>query len=89
MNNKQKFLMAASAIVLTASTSANAHVDADEKTEKCYGAAKAGANDCSSADGAHACAGMAKTDNDPNEWKLVPKGTCEQIGGALTPKTES
>lgn len=48
-------------------------------TEKCYGVAKAGKNDCGTAK--HACAGEAKSDNDPTEWKYVPKGTCESLGG--------
>ncbi|MFO1313256.1 MAG: DUF2282 domain-containing protein [Burkholderiales bacterium] len=53
-----------------------------EGTEKCYGVAKAGKNDCGTAK--HACAGMgAKTDNDPNEWKYVAKGTCEKMGGKM------
>jgi uncharacterized membrane protein len=51
-----------------------------EGTEKCYGVAKAGKNDCGTAK--HACAGQgAKTDNDPGEWKYVAKGTCEKMGG--------
>ncbi len=49
-------------------------------TEKCYGVAKAGQNDCGTAK--HACAAQgAKVDNDPTEWKYVPKGTCENLGG--------
>ena len=47
--------------------------------EKCYGVAKAGANDCSTP--RHDCAGKAKRDRDPAEWKLVPQGTCEKMGG--------
>ncbi|MFO1415416.1 MAG: DUF2282 domain-containing protein [Burkholderiales bacterium] len=51
-------------------------------TEKCYGVAKAGQNDCGTAK--HACAGQgAKKDNDPNEWKYVAKGTCEKMGGKM------
>ena len=50
--------------------------------EKCFGVAKAGANDCASADGSHSCAGQAKADNDAQDWKYVAKGTCEKIGGA-------
>lgn len=50
-------------------------------TEKCYGVAKAGKNDCGTAK--HACAGEAKADNDPAEWKYVAKGTCEQVGGKV------
>ena len=47
--------------------------------EKCYGIAKAGKNDCGTA--THTCAGLAKKDNQPDEWKYVPKGTCEKSGG--------
>lgn len=58
---------------------------ADEapKTEKCYGVAKAGKNDCATKTGGHSCAGQAKKDNDPNEWKKVPVGSCEKMGGKL------
>jgi len=55
-------------------------------TEKCYGVAKAGQNDCGTAK--HACAAQgAKVDGDANEWKYVAKGTCEKMGGkAMAPK---
>ena len=53
--------------------------------EKCYGIAKAGKNDCASADGSHSCAGQAKADNGAREWKYVAKGTCEKEGGRTTP----
>jgi uncharacterized membrane protein len=58
---------------------------ADEAaTEKCYGVAKAGKNDC--AGGKHACAGQSTKDKDANEWVKVPAGTCERlVGGSLTP----
>jgi uncharacterized membrane protein len=51
---------------------------ADDK-EKCYGIAKAGQNDCGTAQ--HTCAGKAKKDNAADEWKYVAKGTCEKLGG--------
>ena len=56
------------------------------ETEKCYGVATAGKNDCGTAK--HACAGQgAKTDNDPMEWKYVAKGSCEKSGGkTMAPK---
>lgn len=47
--------------------------------EKCLGVAKAGMNDCGSSK--HACAGMAKTDADPEEWVYVPEGTCDKLAG--------
>ncbi len=50
--------------------------------EKCFGVAKAGENDCAA--GAHSCAGQAKTDKAVDDWKLVPKGTCEKLGGTTT-----
>lgn len=61
----------------------SSHASAAEpvKKEKCYGIAKAGQNDCSSKSGSHSCAGQAKKDNDPDEWKKVPAGTCEKMGG--------
>ena len=55
-------------------------VSAQEKSkERCYGVAKAGQNDCGTA--RHSCAGKAAKDNAGDEWKYVPKGTCEKVGG--------
>ena len=51
--------------------------------EKCYGIAKAGQNDCGTA--THTCAGKATKDNAPDEWKYVPKGSCEKSGGKTKP----
>ena len=59
----------------------SATVSADEAKEKCLGIAAAGQNDCASP--AHSCAGQAKTDKDPKEWKYVPKGQCEKMGGKV------
>jgi uncharacterized membrane protein len=58
----------------------------DASKEKCYGVAKAGKNDC--AGSSHSCAGQSKVDNDPSEWKYVPKGECEKLGGMLTAGTK-
>ena len=55
----------------------------DKGKEKCYGIAKAGQNDCGTA--SHTCAGKAKRDNAPDEWKYVPKGTCGKLGGRTQP----
>ena len=51
--------------------------------EKCYGIAKTGQNDCGTA--THSCAGKAKKDKAPDEWKYVAKGTCDKVGGSLRP----
>ncbi|MFO1394960.1 MAG: DUF2282 domain-containing protein [Steroidobacteraceae bacterium] len=60
-----------------------AHADGTATQDKCYGIAKAGKNDC--AGNGHSCAGQAKKDNDPNEWKHVPAAQCEKMGGKTTP----
>jgi uncharacterized membrane protein len=49
--------------------------------EKCYGIAKAGANDCANLSGTHSCAGQTKADNDPMDWKYVAKGSCKDMKG--------
>jgi uncharacterized membrane protein len=66
--------------------SMTAHAADDPNTEKCYGIAKAGKNDCAGA--SHACAGQSKEGANPaKEFIKVPKGTCERIaGGSLTSK---
>lgn len=58
----------------------------DSSTEKCYGVAKAGKNDCAGA--SHACAGQSKEGATMSkEFIKLPKGTCERIqGGSLTSK---
>jgi uncharacterized membrane protein len=56
----------------------------DASSEKCFGVAKAGKNDCAGA--AHACAGQGTKDRDAKEFVKLPKGTCERlVGGSLAP----
>ncbi|MDM5180754.1 DUF2282 domain-containing protein [Massilia sp. CCM 8695] len=87
MNKRQALIAAALAGVYAVSNGAAAHdpVDKAEK-EKCYGIAKAGQNDCASANGSHSCSGQASVDKAPEEWKYVAKGTCEKAGGKLSGK---
>lgn len=74
---------AALAGLLSAGVVATAHAADTAGKEKCYGIAKAGKNDCKSADGSHSCAGHAKADNSPNEWNFVAQGECAKMGGSL------
>ena len=53
----------------------------DKGKEKCYGVAKAGANDCANLSGTHSCAGQSKNAMGADEWNYVAKGTCAQMGG--------
>lgn len=58
---------------------------ADKNMEKCYGIAKAGANDCGGKKAGHSCAGQATKNNDPYDFVAVPKGTCDKIAnGSLS-----
>jgi uncharacterized membrane protein len=79
MNLKSIAIASAVASVLALGSTTAAAADAAK--EKCLGVAEAGKNDCGTKD--HSCAGQAKTDKDPNEWKYVPKGECEKMGGKV------
>ena len=55
------------------------------KSEKCFGVAAAGQNDCQTA--THSCAGESKRAAAGDSWIYVPAGTCTKInGGSLTSK---
>lgn len=60
-------------------------MDTHKGMEQCFGIAKAGQNDCSSSSTAHACAGQAKMDHDPKDFKYVKTGTCTKMGGMMAP----
>ncbi|HSY08359.1 MAG TPA: DUF2282 domain-containing protein [Steroidobacteraceae bacterium] len=80
MNSRTALLATAVGSLLALSSSSIAAAD-DATTEKCYGVAKAGKNDC--AGPGHVCAGLAKTDGNPEEYVNLPKGTCERIVGGI------
>ena len=82
--------IAASLALALATGTAHAADSAAKKTEKCYGVALAGKNDCAAGAGT-SCAGTSKVDYQGNRWKLVPAGSCTTIKtpkgpGSLTPK---
>ena len=84
MNTRQAlFASALSAVCLGAVSTVSATDAAKAPQDKCFGIAKAGQNDCATANGSHSCAGQAKKDMDANEWKYVAKGSCEKLGGKL------
>jgi uncharacterized membrane protein len=85
MNKTTKSTIVAAA-VSTALAMGAANAAPSPGTEKCYGVAKAGKNDCKAGPGT-SCAGTSKTDSQGNAWMLVLKGTCEKIvGGSLMEK---
>jgi uncharacterized membrane protein len=79
MNLKTIAIASAVGSLLALGTTASAG-DAATK-EKCAGVAAVGQNDCAA--NGHDCAGQAKVDKDPKEWKYVPKGECEKMGGKI------
>ncbi|MBI3380900.1 MAG: DUF2282 domain-containing protein [Aquabacterium sp.] len=83
MNQRQLLSSALASLLAVGSVSmAQAHEEAAPKDkEKCFGIVKAGQNSCANLSGTHSCAGEAKTDNSPVDWKLVAKGTCAKLGG--------
>jgi uncharacterized membrane protein len=79
MDMKKIAIAAAIGSFLTMGVAGAASAGDKAGADKCYGVAKAGMNDC--AGNGHSCAGQAKKDNDPNEWKHMPKEECEKMGG--------
>ena len=51
-------------------------------SEKCYGIAKAGKNDCAA--GVHSCAGQGTKSSDKASFVYLPAGACEKIAGGST-----
>ena len=86
----QAAIAATLALTVLAAGAASA-ADKAAKTEKCYGVALAGKNDCAAGAGT-SCAGTSKVDYQGNSWKLVKAGTCVKIktpkgNGSLAPRT--
>ncbi|MDB5801866.1 MAG: putative signal peptide protein [Rhodocyclales bacterium] len=81
--DKQSLVRAALVSVVALGAVAQTAMAADAPKEKCFGIAKAGANDCAASNGSHSCAGQAKKDGEPTDWKYVAKGTCGKMGGKM------
>jgi uncharacterized membrane protein len=85
VNNTTTAAVVAGAITTALTLSPMSQANAAD-TEKCYGVAKAGKNDCAAGPGT-SCAGTSTVDSQGNAWMLVLKGTCEKIvGGSLESK---
>lgn len=86
---KKTHLIVASAMAAALALPALSHAQAGAKpkfeAEKCFGVAKAGKNDCNTANSS--CAGTSKTDGQKDAWLYVPAGSCERlVGGHLEAK---
>ena len=59
-------------------------VEQPSGSEKCYGIAKAGKNDCAA--GVHSCAGQGTKNSDKTSYVYLPIGACAKIvGGSTSP----
>ena len=82
---KTSFLVAASlatALSLPIVAQAGPAPQPKFEAEKCYGVAKAGKNDCQTANSS--CAGTSKKDSQGDAWIYVPAGTCDRLVGGST-----
>jgi uncharacterized membrane protein len=89
MQKRQLLIASAVAAALTMSLTPLAQSGPAEKpkfeAEKCYGVAKAGKNDCQTANSS--CAGTSKKDSQSDAWIFVPAGTCARlVGGHMEAK---
>ena len=80
MNQRNLIAAAATSLMSLALLSSPAMAQ-DTAKEKCFGIAKAGANDCANLSGSHSCAGQSKNAMAADEWNYVAKGSCAQMGG--------
>lgn len=78
-------VMTAFFVLVATGSSAADNNDTNSTTEKCYGIAKKGMNDCATATAS--CASSATKDKQKDAFILLPKGLCERIvGGSLKPE---
>ena len=84
---KQVFVASAMAAALSFALQASAQPAPTPmfEAEKCFGIAKAGKNDCQTANSS--CAGTSKRDAQGDAWVYMPKGSCDRVvNGSLMPK---
>lgn len=86
MDHANKLLHTAVAALVALGLAQEAQAQAQDKDrEKCYGIAKAGKNDCQTANSS--CAGTSKRDNQGDAWIYIPAGSCDKVvGGSKDPK---
>ena len=89
MNNNHILSAAIGSLLVLGLTSGNASAAEKKNMENCHGIAKAGMNDCSGKKASHSCAGQATKNNDPMDFVVVPKGTCDKIAGGTVMKDDS
>ena len=67
------------ALALSAAQAHAGPVAQPSGSEKCYGVAKAGHNDCAA--GVHSCAGQSTKSFDKTSFVYLPAGECSKLAG--------
>ena len=76
-------LVGALALAATVTAAHASPVAQPAGSEKCYGVAKAGKNDCAA--GVHSCAGQGTKSFDKTAFVYLPAGACTKLaGGSVT-----
>ena len=86
MNTRLLLASALAAAIAVPSVTAAGPAPAPKfEAEKCFGIAKAGRNDCQTANSS--CAGTSKRDAQKDAWVYVPRGTCDRlVNGSTQPR---
>ncbi|WP_297922273.1 DUF2282 domain-containing protein [Metallibacterium sp.] len=79
--NKYQILSVAAASLIAAGGLVAVPAAHAATMEKCFGIATAGHNDCAGISGLHSCKGQATAYYIPGDFRVVPTGTCEKMGG--------
>jgi uncharacterized membrane protein len=79
--DKRQFIKTAASSLLALGIVAAAAPGHAASMDKCFGVAKAGQNDCGGLAGLHSCKGSATASYEVGDFKVVPSGTCEKMGG--------
>jgi uncharacterized membrane protein len=83
MKTSTSSLVGALALAATITAANAGPVAQPAGSEKCYGVAKAGKNDCAA--GAHSCAGQSNKNLDKAAYVYLPAGACAKLaGGSVT-----
>ena len=79
--NKHQFLSMTAASLIAAGALTAAPASHAASMEKCFGVATAHHNDCAGISGLHSCKGSSPNNYNPGDFRVVPTGTCEKLGG--------
>jgi len=83
MNKQQLFALTAASLIAAGAlaTAPAAQAAGMGGMEKCFGIATAHHNDCAGISGLHSCKGSTTANYDPGDFRVVPSGTCKEMGG--------